>query len=216
MTPKSPPSSSRGPIDWKGLRLRMEVAAMEMEDALNPPKDRARKIMEARAKALARPQAESAAVEDLEAVVFSLARETYAIESRFVREVVLFTGFTPLPGVPAHVMGVTNLRGEILAVMDLRPFFNLTVQGVTDLARVIVLGEERPEFGVIADATAGHMSLARAGIKPASDVAGLRSTFIAGVTASIPGGACMILDGGKLLADERFTVDHRNSTTQVA
>lgn len=205
------PSSTRGPIDWKGVRLRMEVASMEMEDALNPPKDRARKIMEARAKVLARPLAETTAPEGLGAVVFTLARETYAIESRYVREVTSFTGFTPVPGVPAHIMGVVNLRGGILAVMDLRPFFNLTAQGVTDMARVIVLGESRPEFGIVADATAGHVILPRATIKSASGIAGMRSGFITGVTTE----SCMILDGGKLLADERFTVDHRTSHAQA-
>lgn len=206
-------SRSRGTIDWQGLRLRMEVAAMEMEDALNPPKDRARKIMAARAKALSAPPPAAAAADGIDAVVFTLARETYAIESRFVREVVGFTGFTPLPGVPAFVLGVTNLRGAILAVMDLRPFFNLQVQGVSDLARVIVLGDSRPEFGVVADAAAGHMTLARAGLRPASDVAGMRSSFITGVTKNAEGDTCMILDGGKLLADERFTVNHRPANT---
>ncbi len=199
-------SSRRGPIDWNGVRLRMDVAAMEMEDALNPPKDRARKIMEARARALARAPAETAAAHGLDSVVFTLARETYAIESRFVREVVGFTGFTPVPGAPAHVMGVVNLRGGILAVMDLRPFFNIAAPGVTDMARVIVLGEQRPEFGIVVDAAAGHTVLPRAGLRPAGDIAGMRADFITGVT----GDACMILDGARLIADERFTVDHRS------
>lgn len=203
---------SQGQIDWTAIRLRMEVAAMEMEDALNPPKDRARKIMEARAKNLARPQTAAAQTGGVDAVAFTLARENYAIESRYVREVVAFTAFSPLPGVPAHVMGVANLRGGILAVMDLRPFFNLSVQGVTDLARIVVLGETRPEFGIVADAASGHVVLPQTDIRPAGDVAGLRSGFIIGVTRD----ARMILDGGKLLADERFTIDHRSSTPRTA
>lgn len=204
--------NSRSPVDWNAVRLRMEVAAMEMEDALNPPKARARKIMEDRAKALARPVDETAAVVDgIDVVVFTLARESYAITSRFVREVVGFSGFTPVPGVPAHVMGVVNLRGAILAVMDLRPFFNIAAQGVTDMARVIVLGEQRLEFGIVVDATAGHFVLPRAGMRAAADIAGIRSGFITGVSPLASGDACMILDGARLLADERFTIDHRST-----
>lgn len=206
----SPPSSSsRGPIDWTGLRLRMDVAAMEMEDALNPPKDKARKIMEARAKALARPASASDTVDGLDAVAFSLSRESYAIESRFVREVVAVTDITPLPGAPAHVMGVVNLRGNVLAVMDLRRFFNLADQGVTDLARVIVLGDARAEFGIVVDSAAGQISLPHANIKAATDIAGMRSAFITGVTTD----ARMILDGAGLLADERFTINHQTTRT---
>ena len=68
------------PTDWAAIRLRMEVAEMEMEDALNPPKDRAKKIMEARAKALARPVKDIAKTDGLDVVAFTLARETYAID----------------------------------------------------------------------------------------------------------------------------------------
>ncbi len=198
-------SSSRGPVDWKTIRLRMEVADMEMEDALNPPKAQARKIMDARAKALAQPPASADRGGGIDVVAFSLARETYAIPCRFVREVVALADYTPVPGVPDFVMGVTNLRGGVLAVMDLRRFFNLPVEGLTDLARVVVLGRARAEFGIVADSTLGQITLPEADIRPARDIAGMRSTFIAGVTKE----ACLLLDGAKLLADELFTINHR-------
>jgi purine-binding chemotaxis protein CheW len=200
-------NSSRGPIDWKAIRLRMEVAEMEMEDALNPPKAQARKIMEARAKALARPFAQAAQSEGVEVVVFTLARETYAVPCRFVREVVALTDYTPVPGVPDFVMGVTNLRGDVLAVMDLRRFFNLPREGVTDLARVVVLGRGRAEFGIVADAALGQVTLPQADIHPARDIAGLRNAFIIGVTKD----ATLVLDGARLLADERFTIAHHHT-----
>jgi purine-binding chemotaxis protein CheW len=198
-------SSPRGPVDWQAIRLRMEVAEMEMEDALNPPRDQARKIMDARAKALARPLTDTARRDGIDVVAFTLARETYAIPCRFVREVVALADYTPVPGTPDFVMGVTNLRGNVLAVMDLRRFFNLALEGVTDLARVVVLGRSRAEFGIVADATLGQITLPQADIKPARDIAGMRSAFISGVTKD----AVLLLDGAKLLTDEHFTINHR-------
>ena len=90
--------------------------------------------------------------EVLELVGFVLAGERYGIESRFVREVARLTRFTPVPGTPAFVLGVTNLRGEILALFDLRHLLGIVTEGVTDLGRIVVLGEHRREFGLLADA----------------------------------------------------------------
>jgi purine-binding chemotaxis protein CheW len=200
-------SNTRGPIDWTAVRLRMDVAGMEMDDALDPPKAKAKAIMDARAKALAKPVVSAAKTAGVDVVVFTLARETYAVESIYVREVVALTDYTPIPGVPDFVMGVANLRGEVLAVMDLRRFFNLPRQGIADLHRIVVLGKTRAEFGIIADTTLGQMTWPKTDVLPARDVTGMRSNFIMGVTRD----AALILDGGKLLADERFTIDHRKT-----
>jgi len=62
-----------------------------------------------------------------------------------------------------------------------------------------VLGDVRAEFGVVVDATAGQLLLTRANIKPATDIAGMRSAFITGVTTD----ARMILNGAGLLADNQ-------------
>jgi purine-binding chemotaxis protein CheW len=200
-------SSGSKPVDWTAIRLRMDVAQMEMEDALNPPKDKVGKILEARAKLLAQPVVEPTQAGGLDVLAFTLARETYAVESRYVREVVTLTDITPLPGVPDFVTGVTNLRGDVFVVMDLRRFFNLPPHGITDLHRIVVLGTTRTEFGIIADAALGQTLLAKTDVLPARDIAGLRSAFITGVTRD----ATLVLDGAKLLADERFTIDHRKT-----
>ncbi len=83
-------------------------------------------MLDERARALARvPPAAPKASEVLEIATFALANEHYGVETRFVREVVRMADFTPLPGAPSFLVGVLNLRGEILALIDLRTFFGV-------------------------------------------------------------------------------------------
>src|SRR5205085_2768118 len=113
-----------------------------------------------RARALARvpPQAPQA-TEVLQVVAFRLVNERYALETRSIREVVRCSDLTPVPGAPDFFVGLINLRGEILAVFDLRKFFGVAEKGLTEQARVLVVGEERTEFGVLADAVAEVMTI---------------------------------------------------------
>ena len=85
-------------------------------------------------------------------MTFSLSDERYAVETRFIREVVRPTDYARLPAAPPFLVGVMNLRGEVLALMDLRTFFDLPARGLTDRSRVLVVGDGRAEFGVLADA----------------------------------------------------------------
>src|SRR5947209_17105793 len=151
---KAAPSHPGKPIDWEEVRARLAraVAATEGAQALSP--ERARAVMEARTRELARvPPVAERHTKLLEVVCFALANERYAVETRYVREVKELSDYTALPGAPPFLLGVINLRGEILAVIDLRKFFGVADRGVTDLSRVVVLGGERAEFGVLADAT---------------------------------------------------------------
>jgi purine-binding chemotaxis protein CheW len=121
-----------------------------------------------------------------------------------VREVVRFADFTPVPGTPEFIVGVANLRGTVIAIIDLHRFFNIPRKGVTDLSRVVVLGVDRVEFGILADLADGQTAIAAGDIlAPPGKMAGIASTYVRGVTRE----ALIILDGMALLADERLTVD---------
>ena len=97
--------------------------------------EQAKAVLDERARALARvPPAAPKASEVLEIATFALANEHYGVETRYVREVVRLADYTPLPGAPAFLVGVLNLRGEILALIDLRTFFGVPARGLTDLA----------------------------------------------------------------------------------
>lgn len=188
-------------IDWPTARARMKQAEAALEQALDPPPERARAIMDARARALARAPERAQSAGRIEVVEFSLARERYAIEARFVREVFTLAGFTPVPGTPEFIMGVTNLRGLVLAIVDLRRLFNVGVGGLPDQSRVIVLGVERPEFGILADEARGPTSLGLDDLLvPPNEISGIERSCLRGMTNE----AVVIFDGAKLIADERL------------
>ncbi len=169
---------------------------------LNPEQKRA--ILRRRAEDLARPgQAESGPQQSLDLIVFRLAEETYAIESEFVREVIDLKSYTPLPGVPAFVLGIVNLRGEIISVVDLKKFFNLPARGLGELNKVIVLRDQVMEFGLLADAILGVQNLPLAGINPAPPtLTGIGAQYLRGVTAD----RVALLDGRTILGDENLIV----------
>ena len=94
-----------------------------------PPAEQER-ILQERAKNLAREgPADQGARKQLDVVEFLLAYERYAIESHWVREVHPLKEITPLPGTPAFVLGIINVRGRIVSVVDLKAFFDLPVRG---------------------------------------------------------------------------------------
>ena len=115
-------------------RLERAQAALEQRTTLTP--DETKAILKARAKALAREQEPDQCEQDrLEVIEFVLADEKYAVESSFVREVYPFREFTPIPGAPPFVLGIINVRGHIVSVVDLKKFFGLPEKGLTDLSK---------------------------------------------------------------------------------
>jgi purine-binding chemotaxis protein CheW len=165
---------------------------------------RARRILEERARALARPVAsDGRAADALEVLVFSVSGETHAIEARLVREVARFTDFTAVPGAPAFLVGVTNLRGDILPVFDLAKLTGIAARGLGDLSRLIVLGEERDDFGVLADEVREVKMLRRDEVlDPPEALAALGRDVLLGVTRD----GTMVLDGEGLLRDPRLFI----------
>lgn len=116
-------------------------------------------------------------------VEFNLAPERYAIEEKFVSEVLSLKEITSIPGTPAFVMGVINLRGRIVSIVNLKTLFNLKEKGLTELNKVLILKNESMEFGIVADSIFGNRSLASNGISPPPltlDTIGIE--FITGVT----------------------------------
>jgi len=192
-------------IDWQAVRDRLNRSAQALEEAQRLSPERVRAILEARARAAARiPEVAPVAEAVIEVVRFTLGAERYALETTCVREILRSREITSMPGAPDFLVGVTNLRGQIVAVFDLRRYFGIPAPDATDLARVIVLGRERIEFGVLADAV-HEVALLRLDqiSEPPESVAGLARSFLRGVTAE----ALIVLDAGVLLDDPRLFID---------
>ena len=162
------------------------------------------RILKARAVALARePEKSETEEERIEIVEFLLADERYAIESRYIGEVYPMRDLTQLPCTPPFVLGVINMRGKILSVIDLRTFFDLPDRGLSDLNKVIVLHDGAMEFGVLADAIISASWIRSSGLAPSlPTLTGIRAEYLLGVTEE----RLVVLDGGKILADRRIVV----------
>ena len=193
-----------GMIELEGTRGNLQGGEQVLTETRRLAPVEAKALLDQRARDLARViDSDEQAGDKIEVVTFALSSERYAIEVCSIFEVERFAEFTPVPGAPGHLLGVTNLNGEILAIFDLRELFGIPQRAISDLFRVIVLGDERPQFGVLADAVDEVRLIAVTELRspPAQLPAG---ELVRGVTED----ALILLDGGALLADNRFVIDH--------
>jgi purine-binding chemotaxis protein CheW len=160
-------------------------------------------ILRARAKRLAQAAPAPSTEATLELLEFRLARERYAIETRFVQEVYPLREFTPLPCTPPFIRGVVNVRGRIVPVLDLKKFFALPDQGLTDLHRVILLRGQGMEIGLLADIALGVRTVPQGALQPSlPTLTGIRAEYLKGVTDE----PLIVLDADRLLADPHIIV----------
>ena len=162
------------------------------------------RILRERAVALARaPRAESSPGGSIELLEFRLADERYAVETRHVVEVHPLRDLTPLPGTPPFIRGIVNLRGRILPVFDLKKFFDLPEQGVTDLHRIIVVRGGELEFGLLADVVASVHTVDLATLSPAlPTLSEIGAEYLMGVSPE----RLVVLDLERIFADPKIVV----------
>ena len=162
-------------------------------------------LLKMRATAMAKePEQQTATSGIIEIITFTLAAETYGIESSFIREIYHLKEFTPLPGVPSYILGIMNVRGQILPIVNLKKFFNLPEQGLGELNKVIILQNDQMEFGILADVVLGTQAVALEDILPAPPtVTGIGEKYLKGVTNE----HIVVLDAESLLNDEEIIVN---------
>jgi purine-binding chemotaxis protein CheW len=100
----------------------------------------------------AEPASQPAPAAELHLVTFALDREEYGIPVSQVREVIRVAEITRVPQAPEHVRGVTNLRGRILPVVELRTRLGLTAAVTTPRSRIVVVELRDRVLGLLVDA----------------------------------------------------------------
>ncbi|MHB8158391.1 MAG: chemotaxis protein CheW, partial [Desulfocucumaceae bacterium] len=75
-------------------------------------------------------------------VVFNLHDQVYGVDIASVIEIIRIEAITKVPGSPAFIEGIINLRGKVIPVMDLCTRFSLPPSEVTDSTRVIIVEAE--------------------------------------------------------------------------
>lgn len=163
-----------------------------------------RKILKERARLLALEPLEKEPHECIEVVEFQLAGEKYCIESIFVREVYQPEEITPLPCTPSFVSGIINARGQIVSVIDIKKFWNLPEKNSIEPDKVIIIRNDKMEFGILADEIIGVRSIPACEIQttiPA--LTGVRAEYLKGITKE----RLAVLDAGKILNDRGIIVN---------
>lgn len=154
---------------------------------------------------LAEVQKENVNDEVLQWVTFQLEDETYGINVMQVREVLRYTEIAPVPGAPDYVLGIINLRGNVVTVIDTRSRFGLVQGEVTDNTRVIVIEAESQVIGIMVDSVAEVVYLKTSEIDTTPSVGTDESAkFIQGVS-NRNGHLLILVDLNKLLSDEEWS-----------
>src|SRR3990170_7687957 len=87
-------------------------------------------------------------------VTFRLDNETYGVNVMQVQEVLRMTEIAPVPGAPDYVLGIINLRGNVVTVIDTRKRFGLELREVDDATRIVITEIEQQVIGMLVDAVA--------------------------------------------------------------
>jgi purine-binding chemotaxis protein CheW len=201
-------------LDWKNARERLARASQDRSQI--DPEQRER-ILTERARALARRSTTLAtstarSAEEVELIQFRWAREQYAISAEFVHLVIKPCDVTRLPGAPTQLRGVTNLRGEILPVFDLREWFEIERVARSDASRWLVLGASAPELCLMTDGIDEIFALDPRSLHRADSDSRHGHDLVQGVTRD----ARTVLDGAAILAHPELVIgDEPNARPEV-
>ncbi len=115
-------------------------------------------------------------------VTFALASETYALPVAAVQEILRPGAITRVPHAPAPVRGITNLRGRVLAVVDLRVRLGLPPAEPDERSRILVVASRERTLGLLVDAARQVLKLLPSAVQPPpADIVTARSDFLRGV-----------------------------------
>jgi len=137
-------------------------------------------------------------------VTFRLADEVYGINVMQVQEVLRVTEIAPVPGAPHYVLGIINLRGNVVTVIDTRIRLGLPTAEVTDSTRIVIIETARHVVGMLVDCVAEVVDVATSEVESAPNVGSDESAnYIQGV-ASRENELLILVDLNKLLTDEEW------------
>ena len=121
-----------------------------------------------------------------------------------VQEVLRYTEIAPVPGAPSYVLGIINLRGNVVTVIDTRARFGLMGAEVTDNSRIVIIEAEKQVIGILVDSVAEVVYLRSSEIDSAPNIGTEESAkFIQGVS-NRDGELLILVDLNKLLNDDEW------------
>ena len=139
-------------------------------------------------------------------LTFSMGKEVFGIEIKYVTEIIGMQAITEVPEVPGYVKGIINLRGKIIPVIDVRLKFKKEPMEYNDRTCIIVIDINDVSVGLIVDNVAEVLTIADEDIAPPpSNKTGFENRYVKGIGKS-GGEVKLLLDCDKLLAQEEIKV----------
>jgi purine-binding chemotaxis protein CheW len=150
---------------------------------------------------------ESAAPQQV--LTFRLGEAHYGVDILRVREIRGFSAVTGLPQIPQHILGVLNLRGSIIPIVDLRMRFGLPEVQYNGLTVIIVLAVEtadgRAEAGIVVDQVSDVIDVPGGDIRPAPGVGSREAAEMIRGLAPVGDRMIVLLDIDRLIGNELST-----------
>ena len=136
-------------------------------------------------------------------IAFELGDEVYGVEVKRVREILRISDILPVPGSPDCVLGITNIRGNVVTVVDGRKRINLSPVDHTDTTRMIVMESNDDVVAIVVDNVSDIIDLPESSIDSNPKLKSCQdSRYIDGVV-SHSGGLIIILNAERFITDEQ-------------
>lgn len=198
--PAPTPENGGRTVDWASIRARLESVENGSQTMAATPEHVAA-VLRQRAKILAEPlplQREDVAEtggDSKHVVLVRLGGQDFAIEAAALREAMESPRITPLPGLPATLRGLANVRSRIVPAYDIRALLNLPpLAKDAPREKLVLIAFDGAEFGLLVDAVLGAREIVPGQLH--REVSGLATRFIQGVTRD----GLILLDLSSLVA----------------
>lgn len=137
-------------------------------------------------------------------LTFSLGKETYGIEIKYVTEIIGIQAITEIPELPEYVKGIINLRGKIIPVMDVRIRFKKESREYNDRTCIIVVDINDIFIGLIVDSVAEVLTIPEGDIvEPPQMNRGFKNRYIKNI-GRVENEVKLLLDCEKLLTEDEL------------
>ena len=148
-------------------------------------------------------------------LTFVLGNETYGVDILRVQEIRGFSAVTKIPHAPSHVLGVLNLRGSIVPIVDLRMRFSLARAEYNAVTVIIVLSVQsstgRRDFGVVVDGVSDVVDVNKAEVRPAPELGSASATeYILGLVP-VADRMVVLLDIDCLIGNDLRSISSSNN-----
>lgn len=135
-------------------------------------------------------------------VIFKLENEYYGITIDFVETIEKISEITRLPNAPTYIIGVINLRGEVIPVIDLRKKFGMDTHKITEESRIIILSYEEIVVGILVDSSSEVLTINNEDIDSSNTLIDVSEEDHVKAIGKVNGRMIIILDVMKILAGD--------------